>query len=417
MIAIDFGTSNSTVGHVTPEGAQLIALEDAHTTIPSAIFFNIEENKVQFGREAVWAYTHHYEGRLMRSLKSVLGSSLIDEATQIGFEKVTFKDVIARFMLHLKKQAETHLGSAVNKVVLGRPVCFVDDDAELDRKAQAQLLEIARTCGFGEVHFQFEPIAAALDYESRVLGEELTLVADIGGGTSDFSIVRVSPQAHTRPDRRKDILANTGVHVGGTDYDRSLSLSQFMPHLGFRTRYREGRGQEMPHSPFFDLATWYRITLLYTARMQPFLREMHQFAQHPELLHRLLRVVREQAGHQLAADVESTKIRLACDDPVKLVLPYVDEALEMTIRRDEFESQSDDLTRKIHACIGECLQQAGCVADQIDTLFLTGGTTALPSVRQACVSAVPRATVVEGDKFGSVGMGLAIHAGLIGRHA
>lgn len=413
MIAIDFGTSNSTVGLPSPQGPRLIPLEQENLTIPSAIFFNLEDDKVQFGREAIAAYTNHYDGRLLRSLKSVLGSSLIEESTEIGYDRISLRDIIGKFLGHLKAVAEKNVGREISEVVFGRPVWFVDDDAKLDQLAQSQLASIAQSCGFKQVHFQYEPIAAALDYESRVANEEIALIADIGGGTSDFSVVRVSPQAHRKPDRRSDILANAGVHIGGTDFDKWLSLGQVMPHLGYKTHYRNRPNLELPSSPYFDLATWHRIVFLYGKRTASELKEMHLYAEEPDLVHRLLRVVREQTGHQLASDVESAKIALSSAEDLSISLPYVDDHLVVPVNGRDFEQLVLALTEKIGRCIRDCVRDSGVSAEQIDTLFLTGGTSSLPFVRAACARAVPKAKVVEGDKFGSVGIGLAIEAGVI----
>lgn len=412
IVAIDFGTSNSTVGCPTPSGPRLIEVEGTQVTIPSAIFFNLEDDCVQYGRDAIDAYTQHYEGRLLRALKSVLGSMLIDETTDIRGQPIAFKDIIGRFLGHLKTRAEERLGHAVDSVILGRPVWFVDDNPEKDKAAQDQLEAIARRCGFKQVDFQYEPIAAALDYESRVGGEELALIADLGGGTSDISIVRVSPARHLKADRKGDVLANTGVHIGGTDYDRKLSLDQVMPHLGYKTRQRKNPSRELPASAWFDLATWHRIVLLNGNNAATLLKELHYLAEQPELVHRLLRVVREQTGHQLAGDVEKAKIALSDQDPARLALPYVEADLAIELTRTAFEQATEGETRKIADSIHECLKQAGVDRGAITTLFLTGGTSAVPAVRAACEATVPRARAVAGDRFGSVGIGLTIHAGI-----
>ncbi len=412
MLAIDFGTSNSTVGYASPTGPELIPLEGDEVTIPSAIFFNLEEECVQFGRAGIASYTQHYEGRLLRALKSVLGSSLLDEVTTIGDHQMAFKDIISLFLRHLKTTAESKLGQSVDRVMLGRPVWFVDNDSERDRLAQDQLERIARHCGFRSVEFQYEPIAAALAYEASVRTEELALIADLGGGTSDISIVRVSPANHLKAERKDDVLANAGVHIGGTDYDKRLSLDQVMPHLGYKTHQRTNLTQELPSSVYFDLATWHRIALLNGNSAATFLKDMHYMADKPELVHRLLRVVREQTGHQLAGDVERSKIDLSANAQASLHLPYVDEALHIPLSRSAFERATETETHKIVESIRDCLRQAGVAAEAITTLFLTGGTSAIPSVYAACRATVPRAKVVEGNRFGSVGLGLAIQAGI-----
>lgn len=401
------------MGIPTPAGPELIAVEGEQVTIPSAIFFNIEDECVQFGRSAIDAYTHHYEGRLLRALKSILGSSLIDETTPIGDDQIAFKDIIGLFIRNLKITAEEKIGHHIDKVILGRPIWFIDNDVERDQSAQDQLEAIARQCGFRHVGFQYEPIAAALDYESRVTREELALIADLGGGTSDISIVRVSPANHRKTDRKADVLANTGVHIGGTDYDKKLSLHQVMPYLGYKTHQRQYPSRELPSSVYFDLATWHRIVLLNGNSSATFLKDLHYMADKPALVHRLLRVVREQNGHQLAGDVEKVKIALSEADLARLDLPYVDDELAIELSRSTFEESTKTETQKIADSINECLRQAGVAPEAIATLFLTGGTSAIPSVRKACEGIVPNANVVEGDRFGSVGIGLTIYAGLL----
>ena len=412
ILAIDFGTSNSTVGYPAVSGPVLAAVEGDQVTIPSAIFFNTEDACVQFGRSAIAAYTQHYEGRLLRALKSVLGSSLIEETTSVGNQRIAFKDIIGLFLRHLKSLAEAQLGAESEAVVLGRPVRFVDDDDARDRAAQDQLEAIAKDCGFKHVDFQYEPIAAALDYEARIDTEELALIADLGGGTADISIVRVSPARHLKVDRKDDVLANAGVHIGGTDYDKRLSLDQVMPHLGYRTHQRLHPARELPAPVYFDLATWHRIVLLNDNRTATLLKDLHHMAAQPALVHRLARVIRERTGHQLAGDVEAAKIALSDAARVAMALPYVDDGLVIEFSQAAFERATRGETEKIAASIHACLNQAGVPARAITTLFLTGGTSAIPSVRAACQASVPHARLVEGDRFGSVGLGLTIHAGV-----
>ena len=245
---LDFGTSNTTLGLVTGQRPQLVPLEGRHVTIPSAIFF--PPGQAPFvGRAAMAEYLEGTPGRLMRSLKSVLGSSLLEETTPVGRERIKFRDVIARYLAAVKTRAEAEAGRALDTVVHGRPVHFVDGDPEGDARAEDALREIATGIGFRHVSFQFEPIAAALDYEQQVRAEEIALIADIGGGTSDFSIVRLSPERHARPDRSGDILANDGVRIGGTDFDRRLSLGTVMPLLGLGSAMNAGRYRR-PHGLF-----------------------------------------------------------------------------------------------------------------------------------------------------------------------
>ena len=224
------------------------------------------DGAVLIGRKAIDAYVDGTPGRLMRSLKSVLGTSLIDETTRLGRERTSFRDVIAYYLGAVKRRAEQATGRELRDVVHGRPVHFVDNAPDADRKAEETLREIAREVGFDDVTFQFEPIAAALDYERQIIGEEVALIADIGGGTSDFSIVRLGPERHSKADRASDILANDGVRIGGTDFDRQLSLGVVMPLFGYGSAMKRA-GLDVPSSYFHDLATWSSINRMYEPRV------------------------------------------------------------------------------------------------------------------------------------------------------
>src|ERR1700761_6025209 len=193
ICGLHFGTSNTTLGTIENHVPVLAALEGEHTTIPSAIFYEVD-GAVLIGRRAIEAYVEGAPGRLMRSLKSVLGTSLIEETTRLGRERVRFRDVIAYYLGAVKRRAEQAAGFELRDVVHGRPVHFVDNAPDADRKAEDTLRQIAREIGFNDISFQFEPIAAALDYERQMTSEEVALIADIGGGTSDFSIGRLGPQ-------------------------------------------------------------------------------------------------------------------------------------------------------------------------------------------------------------------------------
>jgi len=232
ICGLDFGTSNTTLGTIEGQEPVLAELEAGETTIPSAIFYEVD-GAVLIGRRAIAAYVDGAPGRLMRSLKSVLGTSLIDETTRLGRQRTGFRDVIAYYLGAVKRRAEQATGLELRDVVHGRPVHFVDNEPDADRKAEETLRQIAREVGFDDVTFQFEPIAAALDYERQIESEEIALIADIGGGTSDFSIVRLGPERHAKANRSSDILANDGTRIGGTEFDRQLSLGVVMPLVGF----------------------------------------------------------------------------------------------------------------------------------------------------------------------------------------
>jgi len=308
---LDFGTSNTTLGVVAADReARLAPLDFGGATLPSAVFFDFESAAMLVGKAAIDAYVAGGEGRLMRSLKSVLGTALIDEETLLLRTRIGFREVIGRFLAEAKRRAEAAAGTALDAVVHGRPVRFVDDDAAADARAERALEDIARGIGFRHVAFQLEPIAAAFAYEAGLDREEIALVADIGGGTSDFSVVRLGPKRRRRVERTADVLGNDGVRVGGTDFDREFSLATVMKLLG-RGSAMKLPGRAAPNLYFSDLATWSKINFLYAPKVLTELREVRRDSAHPELIGRLVRVVEQRRGHSLAIAVEAAKIALS----------------------------------------------------------------------------------------------------------
>ena len=405
---IDFGTSNSTAAALRDGRAVLFPLESGRPTLPSVVFFNAEENCTRFGRAGLDDYLAGYEGRLMRALKSLLGSRLIEGQTEVAGRVLPFRDLLGQFIADVKRRADAHAGRAFEHVVLGRPVHFVDDDTQADRAAEDTLAAIAREVGFKEVSFQYEPIAAAFHYETGIDREELVLVVDIGGGTSDFSLVRLSPERARREVRQDDVLANGGVHIGGTDFDRLFSLECVMPRLGYRGRLRSGR--EMPSSIFFTLATWHLINSAYTRQALAEQRQLAQEAACEQTAARLIRLLDTRAGHWLANEVEQAKIGLSGAASVDLALGRLEPGLHVPLTRDAFDAASAALIERIAETVGEVLGDAGVPPGQVDTVFFTGGSSGIPRLRTRIAQLLPGARAVEGDLFGSIGAGLAVEA-------
>ncbi|PFH09515.1 putative chaperone protein [Collimonas sp. PA-H2] len=405
---VDFGTSNSTVGWSRPGHNALLPLEDGKVTLPSVVFFNAEDDAFSFGRAALGAYLTGYEGRLMRSLKSLLGSSLIDAQTEVGGRALPFRALLTHFIAELKQRAENAAGKEFSSVVLGRPVFFVDDNPTADQRAQDTLAEIARSVGFQHIDFQYEPIAAAFDYESTIQREELVLIADIGGGTSDFSLVRLSPQRAANSERRDDILATGGVHIGGTDFDKYLSLSSVMPMLGLGSRLQNN--SEVPSSYYFNLATWHTINQIYTRKAWLQLKDVHRETVEREKFGRLLDLVEQRAGHWLALQVEQGKIGLSDAETVQMSLDRIapDQALSLT--REQFNASITHLVTSVEDTVTNLLRDAGVTPAQVDTVFFTGGSSGVQLLRHKIAALVPSAKAVEGDLFGSIGAGLALDA-------
>ncbi len=406
ILGIDFGTSNSAIAWASAQGkAQLIALEGDALAMPTAVFYNAEEYSTHFGREAIAHYLEGTEGRLMRSLKSLLGSPLLMETTVINNQLVSFSDIITTYLAELRKRAAQHLGTAPTRVVMGRPVHFVDDDAERDAQAESSLRQAAEVVGFTDITFQFEPIAAALDYEQRLTRETTVLVADIGGGTSDFTVVRLGPKRMHKTNRADDVLATTGVHIGGTDFDQKLSLGQVMPLLGYGHLGPDTR--EVPNRVFFDLATWHLINWQYQPKAMAQAKALQTNYTDTRLHDRLMRVLTERYGHHMAHDVEQAKIRCSqANSDTTIDLSYLEANLAASLSTDDLHAHLAQLLTNTVACARECVQRANLTHDKPDAIYLTGGSSALRTFQQALQNEFADVPLIEGDLFGGVASGL-----------
>ncbi len=418
--AIDFGTSNSAVA--VPDaarGMRLVELEPGHATMPTAVFYFVEGPEHDgppraFGRAAVAAYVDGLDGRLMRSMKSILGSSLIEQTTDVGGGRgVKYLDIVAGYLRHLKRCAEADAKAPIDRAVLGRPVFFIDDDPARDAQAQAALESAARQVGFADIHFQYEPIAAAFDHERGIDHEEVVLVADIGGGTSDFSVVRVGPERAKRLERKDDILANHGVHIAGTDFDRRVELAAILPEFGYGAFGPSIGGappREVPSGVYFDLATWHLINTVYNPARVAELRGMRGFYADTRHHDRLMTVVDERLGHELAARAEDAKIAVADGGRTTIDLSHVERRLAVELSEPQAVAALDADIERIVAAARETAHQAGLKPEAIDALYFTGGSTGLRLLAQRIAAAFPAARQVRGDRFASVASGLAVFA-------
>jgi hypothetical chaperone protein len=428
FVAIDFGTSNSAVALPLPQGGvRLVELEPEQPTMPTAVFYRADtpahelEARRLYGRAAVAAYVEGLDGRLMRSMKSILGSSLLDQSTDIGGGRaVKYRDVVVGYLKHLKARAEAQAGHPIQRAVLGRPVFFVDDEPERDAQAKSALEAAARQAGFTELHFQFEPIAAALDYESTVQDERLVLVADIGGGTSDFSLVRVGPERARRAlragsdaQRRDDILANHGVHLAGTDFDRHVELACILPLLGYRALRPAKPGElarEVPSGVYFDLATWHLINTVYAPARLAELRSMKSWYADPRHHARLMTTVQEHLGHALAGAAERAKIDVAVHGEALVDLEMLEPGLRSALRESTAAAAIESDLERIVQAAAETARRAGVTPSQVQALYFTGGSTGLTPLVQRIAACFPAAQAVRGDRFASVAQGLGLHA-------
>ena len=408
VAAIDFGTSNSAVCLAAGGRTFLVPLEHGRETIPTAVFYNAEQQATVFGRQALQQYEEGTEGRLMRSLKSLLGSDLLSETTLVNGRNVAYRHVIAEFLAHLKNMAESHASCRLERLVMGRPVHFVDDDPERDRLAEATLAEIACDAGFEEVSFEYEPIAAAFDFETSLETEEVVLVVDIGGGTSDFSLVRLGPSRRTRGIRTGDLLASSGIHLAGGDFDQRLSLATVMGELGYESPGKDGK--LVPSALFFELATWHKINFLYTFRELALAEDLKYFMEDARLHERLMTVLKGRHGHRIASHVEGAKIAVAEGGDAAIDLAFIEEGLRAAVSEADLTGAIRPLLQGIVRSALTAVRQAGMAPAQVTALYFTGGSVAIRELRRAFHEAFPESRVVVGDHFASVARGLGLSA-------
>lgn len=406
---LDFGTSNSTVGILRHGQPELVVLEGDKRLLRSAIFLDDEILAIHFGERAIEEYIDGAEGRLMTSIKSVLGSSLMEEKTNIFNELRPYSDVLGHFIGHMKEQAERQLGRSIDSVVLGRPVHFNDSDAEADQLAEETLYDIAAAQGFRHIEFQYEPIAAALAYEQTVQRQELALIVDMGGGTSDFTLIKIDPQ---NDDSETKILATAGVHIGGTDFDRLLSYHYLMPHLGLHTQMQAMNGSaiDVPSALYNDLCTWHKINTLYSRETRREVQNLLVQAYDKLRIRRLLTVLEQREGHRLLEKVELGKKQLSAQSVTELDLATLEAGLRIELTRPGFEGLiAPDLDR-VRLLIQQLLRDAGVRPAEINAVFFTGGTTQIRRVKAEVMALFTQAKMIEGDIFGSVGTGLTLDA-------
>ncbi|WP_270728320.1 Hsp70 family protein [Shimia sp. Alg240-R146] len=403
-LGIDFGTSNSAAGFMQDGHPRLITFNGGHTTLPTTFFFDYETRKTLLGEPANQALLEGLEGRFMRALKRVLGTTLMHEPRQILNTRVTFVDIIARFLRHIKTQAEAQTGLTFEHAISGRPVVFHGTNDPREQQAEDDLRACYLAAGFTEVTFVAEPEAAAIADGALVDGDGIGLIVDIGGGTSDFSLFRSHHGA-------VDILANHGVRIGGTDFDRALSFGEVMPHLGKGSLLRDHFGPgcfPTPNAIFNDLATWEKIPFLYTAQTQRKVAEMLKQAEEPQKLSRLADVLRDELGHDIAFATETGKIAANgnANDPL-ISLTTVESGLTVALPPAKLTEILSPFGDDMRQGVIDTLDIAGLKADKIDRVIYVGGSSLLTVVSDAVKTVTPNAAHSFSEVFTAVTDGLA----------
>ena len=406
-LGIDFGTSNTAAGVMLDGKPHLITVEAGRTTLPTSVFFDFDTKTTRYGSAANAALIDGREGRFMRALKSVLGTPLMHETRRIAYERLTLIEVVARFLAMLKERAEAEMGVRFDRALSGRPVQFHSTDAARNARAEDDQRAAYEVAGYQDVDFMYEPEAAALASGPLDKGA-LGLVIDIGGGTSDFSIFARDGDA-TR------ISASHGVRVGGTDFDRAISIAEVMPLLarGAEVRNTLGDGRHTaPKAIFNDLATWQKIPFVYTPDNRQMAADFAKLGVDPRLFRRLKTVLEMELGHDIAFAVEAGKIAINAPDAREAMidLDVVEKDLSANLTKSVITATLANYAAQIRRCAAETLTMADVVPAQIGKIVFVGGSSLLQVVEGEMVAMFPNAELERAEAFTAVADGLAIAA-------
>lgn len=404
-LAIDFGTSNSAAAIPEAEGFRRLPIETGGETLPTAVFFPARGGRMKIGTAAGEALIAGEEGRYMRALKSVLGTSLFHDSRLIGGKRRTLADVVTDFLSEVKRRAEAEAGRSFPRALSGRPVHFHTSDPARDAQAEADLRACYLAAGFEAVEFMLEPEAAALASHGLGRPGEIGLIVDIGGGTSDYSVFRVEAG-------RVRILASHGIRLGGTDFDHAVSMAHAMPLLGYGGSLRREMGAGMlpvPNAIFVDLATWSRIPFLYTPENRREVAGMVRMAVTPERLGRLATVLEEELGHELAFAVERGKIAANGGAPDAAIdMGMIARGLAAPVTGASLAQALEGSRAELGAAAAETLRLAGVAAEAVGTVILVGGSSLMALVAEEARTLCPNATIERSQAFTAVVDGLAL---------
>ncbi|WP_114193273.1 molecular chaperone [Edaphovirga cremea] len=441
FIGFDYGTANCSVAVMRDNNAELLALENDEPYLPSmlcaptreavseclhrhwqvptgsdenqqllrrAVSFNREEDipvshdSVQFGLQALAHYIDDPEEvYFVKSPKSFLGANGL-KPQQIAM----FEDLVCAMMFHIKRQAENVLQQSIAQTVIGRPINFQGTGGEeANRQAEGILLRAAQRAGFRDIAFQFEPVAAGLDYEATLRDEKTVLVVDIGGGTTDCSVLLMGPQWRDKADRQQSLLGHSGCRVGGNDLDIMLAFKQLMPLFGMGSQTEKGIA--IPALPYWNAVATNDVPAqsdFYSTANGRLLRDLIRDAANPEQVKRLLKVYQQRLSYRLVRAAEESKIALSAEPQITTALDFVERALAENISQRQLQDAISQPLERIQEQVSSALATSNITPEVI---YLTGGSARSPLLRSALQAQLPGIPLVGGNDFGSVTAGLA----------
>ncbi len=418
-IGIDFGTTNSSIACASgPDDVQLAQfpyfdkLTDAYRSL--LYLQQVKESgastlKSWTGPEGIEQYlSADVKGRLIQSLKSFLSSRTL-HGTEVFGRRCTLEDLIARILRDLREKAEHQFGVKIRSAVVGRPVHFVGAESpEDDTYAESRLRSAFELAGYESVDFEMEPVAAAHYYESTLDHDELILIGDFGGGTSDFSLVHVGPSVRRRGRVPGDIVGNAGVGVAGDSFDARIIRHLVSPALGAGSQLRSlGKILIVPSWVYIRLERWHHLSLLRAKDVLNMLRGIHAQSLEPEKIAALIHFITEDLGFQLHRAVQKVKSDLS-NDPVA-TFQFSDGFVDLAavVERRSFEEWISEELAQIARCVDSLLDSSRVLPKDVDMVFLTGGSSFVPAVRKIFETRFGEKRIRGGNEFTSVARGLA----------
>lgn len=427
-VGLDFGTTNSAIAIADAgEGVRVAEFDTAAGPTPSfrsVLFFGREDERAPVehaaGPRAIARFLELEEHRrLMQSLKSFLASRLF-QGTSVFGRSLSLEDLVARIIGPLREEAERSLGPVRPPLVVGRPVRFANqDDAEDEARAIARLEAAIWQAGFPEVAFEFEPIAAAHHYEQSLAEDELVMIADFGGGTSDFSLLPVGPGLRDRARTADDIVGSSGVAVAGDAFDARIVRNVVAERLGRGSRHAVFMGSEvpMPNWIYRDLERWHHLSFLRSKKTLGFLYEALDGAREPEKLRALLHVIENDLGYPLYRSVQETKTGLSRHEQTLFRFRDAPVEIETAVTRSDFEGWIAPDLEAIARCVDTLLDDTNTRPEDVDRVFMTGGSAFVPAVRRLFAHRFGHHRLTGGDELISVASGLALRARSLARAA
>nr|WP_294942759.1 Hsp70 family protein [uncultured Mucilaginibacter sp.] len=406
LYGIDFGTTNSVLAIYNERTREI----DSTIIIPSLIYFyEAGSQNYVVGEEAISAYLNDgMKGRFIKSVKQILSKSSFTE-TRIQNRRYTAPELVAIILKELKRRADLLTGQYCRKAVIGRPVFFDDDDVKKDTLAQTRLNKAAELAGFTEVRFQFEPIGAAFAYEKTLTKKENVLVADLGGGTTDFTYLMLNPGNARSKDRKNDMMATGGIYIGGDSFDSAFMWEKGTPYFGKNTLYEATPGKvlNVPKSLFANICSWEQMNFFNGLRIKKDIEDYYYFSGNNRLFKNLITLIDNNLGYSVFQSIEKTKIALTTAGQAPFCYRQMGIEIDEQISLADYDQIIGKDVARISAYLDNFLVENNIDPQAIDTLFLTGGTSMVACVHQLFKSKFPHVSLNSGDNFKSVAKGLA----------